>query len=109
MILLNEPTKIIGHSAMADAVKVVKETANFYNNITYESFSVYWDQYEPWTGDPSPFPKGREFPTKEEAIDFANYLNNDDDPNTEKDTIEVKRHYREYCDSKIKTEVIKWK
>lgn len=109
MILLNEPTKIIGHSAMADAVKVVKETANFYNNITYESFSVYWDQVEPWTGDWSGWPHSSEFKTKQEAIDFANYLNNDDDPNTEKNTIEVKRHYREYCDSKIKTEVIKWK
>lgn len=37
MILLNEP----GHSAMAEAVKVVKKTANFYNNITYEPFFVY--------------------------------------------------------------------
>lgn len=109
MILLNEPMKAIGHPAMAEAVKVVKKTANFYNNITYESFSVYWDQYESWTGDWSGFPKSREFSTKEKAIEFANYLNNDDDPNIEKDTIEVKRHYREYCDSKLKTEDIKWK
>ena len=108
MILLNEPTKTTSHPAMADAVKTVTKTANFYNKA-YESFFVYWDQYEPWTGDFSAFPKSREFSTKAEAIDFANYLNNDDDPNTEKDTIEVKRHYREYCDSKLKTEDIKWK
>ena len=109
MILLNEPIKVIGHPAMTDAVKVVKKTANFYNNITYESFSVYWDQYEPWTGDSSAFPASREFPTKEKAIEFAKLLSTDDDPNLLKYTIKVKRHYREYCDSKLKTEDIKWK
>ncbi len=108
MILLNEPTKTTSHPAMADAVKTVTKTTNFYNKA-YESFSVYWDQYEPWTGDPNPFPADREFSTKEEAIAFAKLLSTDDDPNLLKNTIEVKRYYREYGDSKTKTEDIKWK
>lgn len=71
---------------------------------------------EPWTGDPYPFPHYNEFPTKAEAIKFANALYNDDDPLLEKSAINVTYSYCIPLDSKKyripykwTTEKVKWK
>lgn len=78
------------------------------NTIEYENYAVVWDQYEPWTGDPNPFPVSREFPSKNDAIAFAKWLSSDDDPNLLKYTIEVIHYYRNYGNKKLQTEKIKW-
>lgn len=85
-------------------------------NIINEHYTVRWEMEEPWTGDPYPFPKSRDFSSKAEAIKFANDLYNDDDPLLEKSAIDVTYSYCIPLDPKMyrnpykwTTEKVKWK
>ena len=89
---------------------------NKQENIIKEHYTVHYAMEEPWTGDPGTFPHYREFPTKAEAIKFANDLYNDDDPLLEKGAIDVTYSYCIPLDPKMyrnpykwTTEKVKWK
>ena len=87
-------------------------------NMDNERYTVRWEQEEPWTGDPYPFPKSREFPTKAEAISFAKELKElKDDKNSliDKYSVEITYDYRVALDPEKyrypyswKSEKIKW-
>lgn len=88
---------------------------NKQENIIKEHYTVRWDQEEPWTGDPSSFPKSQEFPTKAEAINFAKELKGDKNSLIDKYSIKVTYDYRVTLDPKKyrypyewKSEKIKW-
>ena len=74
-----------------------------------ERYTVHWDQEEPWTGDPYPFPKSQEFPTKAEAISFAKELKDDKDPLIDKYSIKVTYDYRVALDPKKYRYPYSWK
>ena len=84
-------------------------------NTDNERYTVHWDQEEPWTGDPYPFPKSQEFPTKAKAINFAKELKDDKNSLIDKYSIKVTYDYRVALDPKKyrypyewKSEKIKW-
>lgn len=85
-------------------------------NIINEHYTVHYAMEEPWTGDPYPFPKSRDFSSKAEAIKFANDLYNDDDPLLDKSEVDVTYSYCIPRDPKMyripykwETEKVKWR
>lgn len=77
-------------------------------NARTEYYRVVWDEDEPWTGDPYPFPQDKKFTSKKDAIEYANKLKNGDEPLLHKSTIKVEYHYCIQLDPKKYRNPYKW-